>query len=409
MKSTLKYSVYLYTLIGLLFLVSCEKDKEEPILDPQYLHEYELLSTYTQQEILQKIVFAAFAFPDFDDVLNSITDGVDIYRVTYHTELNSESLLASGLVCIPKGNDTYPYLSFQNGTNTCHSNAPSNNPSDTLYTLISVMAGSGYIITIPDYIGFGESEDKLHPYHHKPSSNSSVIDLLNAADELLQTLGTASKASNDLMLLGYSQGGWATMAVLSELENNEIHGYSVKAAACGAGAYDLYSMSEHVLGLEEYGNPFYLPYFIESRIQNSLLENPLTDYFNEPYATTIPGLFDGSLCNTEMNDQFPKEMALLMKADMLTDFATASKFESLRDELVSNSVEAWNLNAKLRMYHSKGDNSVPSFLSRNLYDDFISMGVSTNKIEFIEIDFLDHNDAVLPWGMDAISWLNTVK
>lgn len=392
-------------LITAIVISSCEKDEAIKDYNNEYLKEYELVDSYTQEQVLQKLVFVAFAFPEFGDVLASISDGVDIYKVTYNTSLQEEAIVASGLVCIPKGDKAYPFLSFQNGTNTCHSNAPSVRNTDTLFSMISVMAGAGFIITIPDYIGFGESEQVLHPFHHKASSDASIINLLKAADELLVNLGTASKASEDLMLIGYSQGGWATMSVLKELETNSANTFNVKAAACGAGAYNLRSMSEHVLSLEEYGNPFYLPYFIEPRRQLGILTNPLSDYFKAPYADIIPGVFDGTYCNTQANTEFTNTISELMSTDMINNFDESTKLADLRDELDKNSITAWNVKADLRMYHSSGDKSVPSFLSKNLYDDFIELGVSSEQVELEIVEFLDHNDAILPWGIDAITWL----
>lgn len=387
----------------MLVLVSCEKKNDTPEINYDYLYDYELLLTSSKQQVLATLALASFKFPDLSEVIPEVESGVEVYKVVYNTQFQGEIILASGLVCVPKGKREYPLLSFQNGTNTCHIKAPSENATDTLFTLISGMAGTGFVVTIPDYIGFGESDNILHPYHHTSSNNSAVIDLLKASEELLVAINSEASLNSDIYLMGYSQGGWATMSVLNELENTSS-AFTPLAAACGAGAYNLLEMSEHVLALEEYGNPFYLPYFIESRRQNSILDNPLEYFFKEPYVSTIPALFDGQLCNVEMNSQFPKELDLLVSDDMINAFTTDEKYTDLKEELKGNSVEAWNTSAQIRLYHSMADNSVPYTLSENIYNDFVSKGAA-NKVEYIEADILDHNDAILPWGIDAITWL----
>jgi hypothetical protein len=392
-----------------LLLASCEKREANEKIQGDYLYDYELVASYSAEDILSKLLIASIADPDFDTIITTSEYDVDVYKVIYNTNFNSTSILASGLVCIPSGNGSFPLVSFQNGTNTCNSNAPSENSTDMFYSLISVMSGSGYVITIPDYIGFGELNYILHPYHHRQSSNESIIDLIKAAQELIDSKLIQASLNNKLYLLGYSQGGWATLSVLNEIEKNAINNFTVQAAACGAGAYDLVAMSKHVMGLEEYNNPFYLPYFIESRNQNGLLSDPLTLYFKQPYADNIPAFFDGSLCNSELNAEFPSNMSELLTDDMLSNFETGAAYAPLRNALIENSLEAWNVTADLRLYHSNGDKSIPSFISTNMYNAFLDKGVSPSKLTLVLVDLLDHNDAIIPWGIDAFAWINTLE
>ena len=45
--------------------------------------------------------------------------------------------------------------------------------------------------------------------------------------------------TDEYYLMGYSQGGWATLALLEALEKNYSSDFTVKAASGGAGPYDL--------------------------------------------------------------------------------------------------------------------------------------------------------------------------
>ncbi|MCK7542048.1 MAG: hypothetical protein MZV63_69755 [Marinilabiliales bacterium] len=77
-----------------------------------------------------------------------VVSGVNVYSITYNTEFMGTDVTASGLVAIPSVPGTYPVLSFQNGTNTLHSAAPTADPQGLLYQMIEYIAGTGYVVII---------------------------------------------------------------------------------------------------------------------------------------------------------------------------------------------------------------------------------------------------------------------
>jgi dienelactone hydrolase len=89
------------------------------------------------------------------------------------------------------------------------------------------MASNGYIVCIPDYTGFGASEDIMHPYYHKASSNSAVIDMLHALGEMARKTDILPSQSGHYYLMGYSQGGWATLAAMEEIEKDDSTGITL--------------------------------------------------------------------------------------------------------------------------------------------------------------------------------------
>jgi pimeloyl-ACP methyl ester carboxylesterase len=274
-----------------------------------------------------------------------------------------------------------------------------------------MMAGQGYIIAVPDYIGFGESDEVLHPYMHKTSSNAAIVDLLQASRDLLNQPAITTGHNGDLYLMGYSQGGWASLAALDYLEAHPLPGFYPVATACGAGAYNLQDMASYILDLIEYPTPFYMPYFIESRRQNGIMTEDLGIYFQEPYASRIPELFNGNYCNSEINLEFTTHVPSMIQSEMFAHFEDGETFASLRNQLFSSSVQAWNLQSKLHLYHSIGDQSIPHTQTENLYNNFLNLGVSSDMIELtiVQNDTVDHNDAILPWGVEAINWFKAVQ
>jgi hypothetical protein len=235
--------------------------------------------------------------------------------------------------------------------------------------------------------------------------------MLLASLEMLGDENISASSNSQLFLMGYSQGAWATLSVLKEIESAPEEDLNLKAASCGAGAYDLKEMTKHVLHLSDYADPFYFPYFIESHRRNGFINDSLSLFFNEPYKNTIPGLFTGSLCNSEVNAQLTTKINELFTPLLINEFETSPQLENLRTELSENSIEAWNLSTPLMLYHSTGDKTISSEQTQTMYNSFLEKGVNPELLHLIliENDTIDHSDAVMDWGIKSISWFNSLR
>ncbi|RAP37779.1 hypothetical protein DID80_03430 [Candidatus Marinamargulisbacteria bacterium SCGC AAA071-K20] len=78
-------------------------------------------------------------------------------------------------------------------------------------------ASTGYIVIVPDYLGYRVSEIP-HPYLHKSSLTSILIEAIRSTKQLLSILDITT--NNQLFLTGYSEGGYATIAATQEIEKN---------------------------------------------------------------------------------------------------------------------------------------------------------------------------------------------
>src|SRR5512133_1214045 len=179
MKSKLSLRSILILLLPLLLMQSCGKeDPIDPFADNTYLVSSEIEMMRTKDNIISVLNLAATQYPAAAEIIPDVISGVNVYSVTYNTEFQGEDVIASGLICAPTAPGTYPILSFQNGTNTLHSSAPSADPQNLLFTIIEYIASSGYVVIIPDYLGFGASKEMAHPYLHKESTVRTVMDML---------------------------------------------------------------------------------------------------------------------------------------------------------------------------------------------------------------------------------------
>ena len=233
-KPTLR-SLLLLTL-PLLMMQSCRKDDPvDPFADNTYLVSSDLKLVRTKENIISVLTIAATQYQAAGEIIPDVVSGVNVYAVTYNTEFMGEPVVASGLICAPTTPGTYPILSFQNGTNTLHSAAPTADPQNLGYQMIEYVASAGYVVIMPDYLGFGASSAMVHPYLHKESTVQAVLDMLRAVAEFDDDVAKDISVTTDCYLLGYSQGGWATMALLRAIDEDYSSEFTVKAASCGAG------------------------------------------------------------------------------------------------------------------------------------------------------------------------------
>jgi len=408
-RFTLRY-LAIIVMVSILVTPGCKKessDNVEPV--NEVLVSYQKILSYKPETIKQQVGVWQNLFPDAVPIVNNTAYGVDVYKITYNSMYKGESVLASGLICLPQSQESFPIISFQNGTNTLKSGCPSENPTDYYYTLIEYMAGNGYIITFPDYIGFGASAQILHPYFERETTDRAVTDMIRACHEMLGEKNIQAKFNGEHFLMGYSQGGWATLSGLKNIETNYKTTIPVKATSCGAGAYDMMAMSNYILTQKVFPEPLFLPYFIYSQQLFGAHSDPLNKFFNEPYASRIPKLFDGTYSNTEVDDQLNDTISVLLKSNMISGFGNGADFAQLRSLLVKNSVTAWVPTSKINFYHGSADLNVPPEQSTLMYNSFLNLGVGQDKIQLISLPGTDHESSLLPWGLKTINWFNQIK
>ena len=388
-------------------LTACKRDPEEKE-QYDFLLTYEKVNSLSQSLISSMYMIYSAQYPEMLDIMNNTQYDVDIYKITYKSNYRDSSITASGVVCIPLAAGAFPIISFQNGTNTSHAEAPSTNIMNPFFTLLQSLAGNGYILLIPDYIGFGSSEDIVHPYHQKESNNNAILDMLFASREFLDNYEGEATFSEICCLMGYSLGGWATLSALKEIESDPTIGLTVIATSCGAGAYDLISVADEIIHQESYPGPLYLPYYIYSHQQYGSVHDPLGKFFREPYSGIIPELFNGNYTNGEVNDQLTDTMADLLAADLIENFKTSDEYSELRDDLIHNSIEAWELSSLVRLYHGNADDNVPVNQSISMYNNFLEHNNDTGTVHYSEMEGLNHETGILPWGINSVIWFNEI-
>ncbi len=192
-------------LVMILLVNGCNKETTNPASN-QYLVDFKEENIFQLQAIETMLAPLEPLYPQAAGIKEHAAYSVQVFSINYKTHYKGEEITASGLVCIPLSDAKFPVISFQNGTNTYHGNAPTANPLNYNYLILEAMASNGYIILIPDYIGFGASSDKVHPYYQKETTASTVIDMMHACSELVQDKKVLAKTSRQKLPDGIFSG-----------------------------------------------------------------------------------------------------------------------------------------------------------------------------------------------------------
>ncbi len=388
------------------FFSSCEKldTNKDGGQDEQisYLTGYNLENSYYTQYISLALSQFAGVYDGLDGIGENVEYGVDVYSISYNTTFKGEQQAASGLVCLPSGDGPFPVMSFQNGTNTLNSNAPSVAPNYQFYILLEMIASTGFAVVIPDYLGFGASSDMFHPYLDKESTNQTVLDMIRAAKELADSLDT--ELSSELYIAGYSQGGWATMQLQKEIESNHPDEFDLKASSCGAGPYDLGYINKYITEQTTYTMPYFFGYIFDSYTKLGDMTTSVSDVFNEPYASKILSLYDGTKSGSAINSELSTNVASLLTADYISNYGTGEKYASLKSTLQDNSISAWATTTPTLLGHSMSDELIPYEVSNNIYQDFLALGVGSSQVLFTPISGTGHSGGAFPFGIATINW-----
>ena len=307
-----------------------------------------------------------------------IANHTHIARIIYLTpDRDGELVEASGLVAYQyysKLNDcSYDRIvSVQHGT--CDiADAPS---YQNFYPEIASAAikGNPYIVVMADYLGYGASQtpDLQHPYLSKELTGSCCADMLLAAEEYISATGL-DLASDRLDLVGYSQGGAATMATLLELEKRGGYDDRITEVHAGAGPYDILGFFDCFKNKETYDKTGFVPYTFRGICYGEHLTVDYNNIFNPALTekTDLETLFSTKQVN-EWHSVLGYSIKDILHPDFYKDnYGGNADILALVAALDKNSIVNFkapkNLD-KVKFYHSVTDDTVPYSCSEALQE-----------------------------------------
>ena len=387
----------------LFFICSCEKEQQTGVakrVDIVSLQDpYRSLPGYkfTASTKTLKLLYEQYGIQDADSLIKY---PVSYHRLVYTTTYNGKQINASGAIAIPVCPARSPAIvSYQHGTMFANRDAPSESNSADVFPLFN-----DYIIFVPDYIGYGESKNILHPYFIYEPCTTPVIDMIKAGKKYLDD-NHIPYDHDKLFLTGHSEGGYVTVAVQKELEQNPVDGLKVTASAPSAGPYDVELIGNLILRENTYPSPAYL-ILIFSVYNNFYWQRPLTDFFLPDYASNVMNLLSGNYNEDEINLRLTSNLSWLLEPTFLTDYRDGGERE-IKEAFKLNSVYNWAPHTPTRLYHGTIDNLVPFEVSQKTYQSFISNGSDTSVVKLVPIPGIGHE--YFPAYKLILKWFETFK
>jgi pimeloyl-ACP methyl ester carboxylesterase len=230
-------------------------------------------------------------------------------------------------------------------------------PSET-FPLEGIWAAKGYAVVIADYIGFGITKDRIHPYMHVESTARSVVDMALAVKPYLEKIGRKPE-SDKVILAGYSQGGATTVAVMSMIQDEYSEVFPLKKVYAGGGPYDLAATFDISMEWDETGIPCAIPMIVQGIDVGEQLGLKMEDFF-------LPHLLSGYDDWINSKNYTVKEINAKMGATSLHEIMTeegrnkkSKETARLYQALLANSVLRCVPSCPLYIFHSTQDKTVP--------------------------------------------------
>lgn len=290
--------------------------------------------------------------------------GVTLYRVTYPSvipELGNRPVMASGLVAVPDGaGDALPMVSYQHGTVFDRSYVPSQpeNSTETRLALLT-FAAQGYVVIGADYFGRGSS-DLPDSYLVKASTQQATYDMLRAARQVLAALGITP---GPLFPSGWSQGGWATMALLQKLESL---GEPVAAAGVASGPMDISLLINRWLNNPQPVDASYLPAAVAMQIEAKAFYNQMPGIdavaIEPAYLEAARAFYAGDIDYWDFAKRTPSKLADFIRREFRDTIAAGQgTYWTLLD---ASEVYRWRRKTPVRSWYGGKDEVTPPDLAK---------------------------------------------
>lgn len=249
---------------------------------------------------------------------------------------------------------------------------PSKGYLDIQKLLNKTLPTNRLIIISPDYYGFGETGDKMQAYCIPSVNAKASVDALIAARQLLKD-GGYTWDDDELLNIGYSQGGQTTIGVL-RLINEKYPDIHITRTMAGGGPYDMCETYRQFLSGQKTGMPSTIISVLLAYNEYSRLGIPRTSMFVEP---TLSHIDDWVLSKQLNTIEIDKKVG----SSNLENYIASPLFDLDSDvsKSVMNALEKENLCKGWQLHK---DNDV--LLIHHMYDAIVPVENTRNLYEFLQ-------------------------
>lgn len=390
----LRLTLMLWAVLGVAAGSSCSKETspqpEAPAVVETHLLNSTLIGEYSPTALAGRV-------PGMPLAGALVRYPIRVYKLTYTTQnTDGQKVTASGALLVPITTQALPLLSYQHGTISPEGEdrAPSYyGASSEVYSAVSLLASTGYIVSAPDYIGYGAAKNLPHPYEHAASLASTSLDMMRAAKEFCEKQKVALNKKN--YLLGYSEGGYATMALHKLIEEKYPTEFVVTASAPGAGAYHKTAFANYILSSEQklsFLSSYVWVLDTYNRVYN--INRAPNYYFNQPWATQLQANPFGDV---------PEKPAELFTSTFRTSILNKTD-APMTAAFQDNDIYDWKPKAPLALFHGTADDYVPYFNSEDAYKAMRARGAT--QVSLHPIQGGNHFTSVTQYTLEALGFIS---
>ena len=268
----------------------------------------------------------------------------------------------------------------------CHGTILSNDeaPTNVGASFGANITSKNILVIAPDYIGYGTSVAKEHPYMMADLCARTILDAVFSAIKNASSFGFSLNPGYQTILCGYSQGGQTSLATLRAIQDkipSELASLiNVKKCYSGAGPHDLettmdvflyendwkdYAISPLIYmvvkGMLSADYDFLRDYSLSDFMTTEFLNSNLRAAIDEKN-TSISGIISS---NTLITDYYIyRDVTKLLTPSALDPENPVHK--ALKKALSMNKLSSgWTVKKDLYIFHHQNDDMVP-------YDNFVN-------------------------------------
>lgn len=360
--SSMNMKLYMIALTALVVLQSCSNaEARNEKRDPKtWLVSAEAKTKQSVDQVRESNPLAALF----------IKNGYTAYRITYNTiGADGKELVASGAVFVPDTRGPLPLLNYNHGTYfpSQERNAPSYLGHGDEISIGKLFSAAGYLVVMPDYIGYGSTKKEKHPYGAYHLIAASVTDMLRAVKEFCDKNDITLSGQN--FFSGWSEGAAVSLATVKALEEDNSKEFTPTASVLNAGPYYTSGFARHVVDSKEHMR--YMASYVwilrsYNRIYN--INKPDSWYFKEPFASRL---------KNDPETYMPGDPQELFSDSFRESFSTG-KETALDKAMLENDLWDWKPRSRVVFCHGDKDDYVPLFNSEKAYSSMKAKGADVS-------------------------------
>lgn len=253
-----------------------------------------------------------------------------------------------------------------------------------------MMASLGYIVHVPDLLGYGSSRPQNHPFADYQQNGNAIISFYDACQPMIRS---KFKGENAVLFTGISEGAGIALGTLRLMEASGK--YAIKGASLCAGPYNMYASLEWYFEKERmtafttmaYKWSGYTIWKNENRDMNEVFIHPPR---KQKSIYSLYDLFFGK-----------RKVKKIYTANIINKVQNSdTEIKNIMDQ---NSPIYFVPKSEIKLYHGEKDQIVPFVNSITANEYYLSVNANCTLNSF---PTFGHVSVVQPYLFGTIEWLD---